>query len=331
MSVSREDLNLIIQEVLSKIGNNDSGKSSLKPAKSAGHGIFESVDDAVASATQAQKVLVDLPMATRGKIIANMRKRSLEKVEQLSRMAYEETGYGRIDDKIQKNKLVIEKTPGIEDLCPLAASGDYGLTLIEWAPYGIIGAITPSTNPTASIINNAISMISAGNGVVFAPHPAAQNCSKFAMCLLNDAIVEAGGPSNLLTTTSEVSIDNAQKIMTHPGIRLLAVTGGPGVVAAASKSRKKYIAAGPGNPPVVVDETADLRKAARDIVSGAGLDNNVLCIAEKEIIVVESVADELKKNLISSGAYEASPREIQQLEKICIDPKINAPDRKSVV
>ncbi|MDD3001949.1 MAG: aldehyde dehydrogenase EutE [Candidatus Riflebacteria bacterium] len=330
MSVSREDLNLIIQEVLSKIGNNDSGKSSSAPAKSAGHGIFESVDEAVAHATEAQKVLVDLPMATRGKIIANMRKRSLEKVEELARFAHEETGYGRIDDKIQKNKLIIEKTPGIEDIQPMAASGDHGLTLTEWAPYGIIGAITPSTNPTASIINNAISMVTAGNGVVFAPHPAANKCSKFAMCLLNDAIVEAGGPSNLLTTVSDTSIDNAQKIMTHPGIRLLTVTGGPGVVAAASKSRKKYIAAGPGNPPVVVDETANLRKAARDIVSGASLDNNVLCIAEKEIIVVESVADELKKHLISSGAYEASPREIQQLEKICIDPKINAPNRKLV-
>ena len=221
----------------------------------------------------------------------------------------------------------MKKPPGLEDLQPDSYSGDGGLTLVERAPYGIIGAITPSTNPTATVINNSISMLAAGNGVVFAPHPSATKCSHYTMSLLNEAIIEAGGPRNILTSVADASIENAQKMMTHPGIRLLCVTGGPGVVAAASKSRKKYVAAGPGNPPVVVDETADLKKAARDIVSGASLDNNVLCIAEKEIIVVESVADELKKNLKNSGAYEASPREIAQLEKICIDSKTGAPNR----
>ncbi len=330
MSVSREDLSLIVQEVMKKLNaSGNSGSFAATPAAT-GKGIFVSVDDAVAAADRAQKQLLDLPLATREKIIANMRRRSMEKVEELARFANQETGYGRVEDKIQKNKLVIEKTPGIEDLVPMANSGDHGLTLLEWAPYGIIGAITPSTNPTASVINNAISMVAAGNGVVFAPHPAAAKCSQFAMSLLNEAIAEAGGPENLLVTVAEPSIDNAQKIMTHPGIRLLTVTGGPGVVAAASKSRKKYIAAGPGNPPAVVDETADLKKAARDIISGASFDNNVLCIAEKEIIVVESVADELKKHMRNSGAYEASAREIMQLEKICIDAKSGAPNRKLV-
>jgi propionaldehyde dehydrogenase len=329
MSVSKEDLSLIIQEVMKKLNTSELNAGSALP-QSPGKGIFTSVDDAVTAADQAQKQLNDLPLATREKIIANMRKKSMEKVEELSRFANSETGYGRIDDKIQKNKLVIEKTPGLEDLEPIASSGDNGLTLVEQAPYGIIGAITPSTNPTASVINNAISMVAAGNAVVFAPHPAAAKCSQYAMSLLNEAIVEAGGPENLLTTVATPSIENAQKIMTHPGIRLLTVTGGPGVVAAASKSRKKYIAAGPGNPPAVVDETANLPKAARDIVSGASFDNNVLCIAEKEIIVVDSVADELKKHLRSSGAYEASAREIMQLEKVCIDSRSGAPNRKLV-
>lgn len=329
MSVSKEELSLIVQEVMKKLGDSSSSNVGLS-AKPAGNGFFVSVDEAVSAAGKAQKQLVDLPLAIREKIIANMRKRSMEKVEELSKLANQETGYGRIEDKIQKNKLVIEKTPGVEDLLPDARTGDYGLTLIEKAPYGVIGAITPSTNPTASIINNGISMIAAGNAVVFAPHPAAVKCSQFAIEVLNNAIVESGGPENLLTTVTEPSIENAQKMMTHHGIKLLTVTGGPGVVAAASKSRKKYIAAGPGNPPVVVDETADLRKAARDIISGASFDNNILCIAEKEIIVVEAVADELKKNLLSSGAYEASPREILQLEKICIDAKTGAPNRKMV-
>jgi acyl-CoA reductase-like NAD-dependent aldehyde dehydrogenase len=329
MNVSREDLNLIVQEVVSRLSKGQLQELTTKPALSAGKGIFESVDDAVAAATQAQKQLADLPLKTRAAIIANMRRRAMEKVEEFARRANQETGYGRVEDKIQKNKLVIEKTPGIEDLGPDSFTGDHGLTLVERAPYGVIGAITPSTNPTATVINNSISMVSAGNSVVFAPHPAAAKCSQFAMMVLNEAIVEAGGPENLLTTVASPSVENAQKIMTHPGIRLLTVTGGPAVVEAASKSRKKYIAAGPGNPPAVVDETADLKKAARDIISGASLDNNVLCIAEKEIIVVESVADELKKYMRSSGAYEASPREIMQLEKICLDSKGN-PNRKLV-
>ncbi len=327
MSVSREDLQLIVSEVLKKIGTGTLPTPSV--ASGRGRGIFDAVDDAVAAADRAQKQLVDLPIKARAAIIANMRKRALEKVEELAKFANQETGYGRVDDKIQKNKLVIEKTPGIEDLVPEACSGDHGLTLTERAPYGVIGAITPSTNPTATVINNSISMVSAGNAVVFAPHPAAAKCSQFAMTILNDAIVEAGGPENVLVTVANASIENAQKIMTHPGIRLLAVTGGPAVVEAASKSRKKYVAAGPGNPPAVVDETADLKKAARDIISGASLDNNVLCIAEKEIIVVESVADELKKHMRNSGAYEASPREIAQLEKVCLDVK-GMPNRKLV-
>lgn len=329
MNVSREDLNLIVQEVLNKLSSSQIQAVAQKSEQAGGKGIFNSVDEAVAAATRAQKQLADLPLKLRAAMIANMRLRAMEKVEELARFAHQETGYGRVEDKIQKNKLVIEKTPGIEDLYPESFSGDNGLTLVERAPYGVIGAITPSTNPTASVINNAISMVAAGNSVVFAPHPAATKCSQFAMVILNEAIVEAGGPENLLTTVASASIENAQKIMTHPGIRLLTVTGGPAVVEAASKSQKKYIAAGPGNPPAVVDETADLKKAARDIVSGASLDNNVLCIAEKEIIVVESVADELKKHLRNSGAYEASPREIMQLEKICLDPKGN-PNRKLV-
>lgn len=331
MTVSNRDINLIVEEVLNRIkdtGNFDTSSEAIQSSQSDANGVFNTVDEAVAAANDAQKHLVQLPLKLRDEIISTMRRRASENVEQMARMANEETGYGRIEDKIQKNKLVIEKTPGIEDLFPESYTGDYGLTLIEKAPYGVIGAITPSTNPTATIINNSISMIAAGNAVVFAPHPAAEKCSRFAMQILNKAIVEAKGPANLLTMTNKASIENAQKLMTHPGIRLLVVTGGPAVVEAASKSRKKYIAAGPGNPPAVVDETADLKKAARDIVSGASLDNNVLCIAEKEIIVVDSVADELKRYLRSSGAYEASPGEIAKLEQICLEK--NVPNRKLV-
>lgn len=328
MSVSKDELNLIVQEVLKAVHASGTPLAgAVHPPGAGGKGIFENIEDAIRAAGQAQRKLVELPLRVRGDIIANMRRRATDRIEDLARLAHEETGYGRVADKIQKNKLAITKTPGIEDLQPVAYSGDHGLTVVEQAPYGVIGAITPSTNPTESIICNAIGMLAAGNSVVFGPHPAATRCSLLAVSILNEAVVEAGGPENLMVTTARPSIQTAQVLMTHPDIRLLVVTGGPAVVAAAAKSGKKYIAAGPGNPPVVVDETADLRKAARDIISGATLDNNVLCIAEKEIIVVESVAEELKKHMRAGGAYEASAREILQLEKTVLDPKTHGPHR----
>jgi acyl-CoA reductase-like NAD-dependent aldehyde dehydrogenase len=219
-------------------------------------------------------------------------------------MALEETGLGRLEDKLRKNRLATLRTPGLEDLRPVAYSGDHGLTLVERAPYGVIGAITPSTNPTETIICNAISMIAAGNTVVFNPHPGARTVSLTCIDLLNRAISGAGGPRALLHAVATPSIETAQTLMIHPGIRLLVVTGGPGVVRAAMQSGKKVVAAGPGNPPVVVDETADIARAGRDIVAGASLDNNIVCIAEKEIIAVRSIVAGLKTALTEAGAVE---------------------------
>ena len=330
MSVSREELNLIVQEVIRNLQGAGVSGAKAGPEAPRGRGIFDSMDDAVRAAGDAQKKLAALPLALRGKMIENMRRRSLDKLEELARLGVEDTGYGRVEDKVQKNKLAITKTPGLEDLQPVSYSGDNGLTVVEQAPYGVIGAITPSTNPSETVICNSIGMLAAGNAVVFGPHPAATKISNFTVSLLNDAVVEAGGPENLMVSMAKPSIETGQALMVHPGIRLLVVTGGPAVVAAAAKSGKKFIAAGPGNPPAVVDETADLRKAARDIVSGATLDNNILCIAEKEIIAVESIADELKKHLVDAGSYECSPREIAQLEKVVLDPKTHGPNRKFI-
>ncbi|MBF0543801.1 MAG: aldehyde dehydrogenase EutE [Candidatus Riflebacteria bacterium] len=331
MAISREEINLIIQEVVKTLKGSE--LQDQLPTRSTGvlpKGIFNGIEEAISAAKDAQKKLVALPLSTRKAMIENMRRRCLDHVEDLARLAHEETGYGRFEDKIQKNKLAITKTPGLEDLQPVSYSGDHGLTVVEQAPYGVIAAITPSTNPSETVICNSIGMISAGNSVVFAPHPAAAKVSQLAVSIMNEAVVEAGGPLNLMTCVLKPSIETGQALMVSPEIRLLVVTGGPAVVAAAAKSGKRFVAAGPGNPPAVVDETANLRKAAHDIVSGASLDNNVLCIAEKEIIVVESVADELKKFLVEAGSYEASPREIAQLEKLVIDPKTHGPNRKYI-
>jgi len=295
-----------------------------------GTGVFGQIDAAVRAATKAHLKLMGMSLISRQEIIGSIRKRMLEHAEDLAQRAHAETGLGRIEDKIVKNRLVSEKTPGPEILTPTANSGDRGLTLMERAPFGVIGSITPVTNPTSTIICNTIGMLSAGNAVVFNVHPSAKNVSVYTIELLNQAIQEVGGPANLVTTISAPTIDSARQLMAHPGINLLVVTGGAGVVKAAMQSGKRAICAGPGNPPVVVDESADLEKAARCIVEGASLDNNIICVLEKEVFVVESVADQLIAAFQRHNAVVLSPHEITQLEKV-IFSQLNGTRKPGVI
>ncbi len=280
-----------------------------------GDGVFNTVDECVTAATIAFRHLSEASLAKRNEIIVSIRESMLRHGDELAELALNETGLGRLDHKKIKNRLVTEKTPGPEVLRPETTSGDRGLTLMEWAPFGVIGSIAPTTNPTSTIICNTIGMVSAGNSVVFNVHPGAVQCSMATIRLLNKAITAAGGPQNLVTAVGRPTIESAGELMHHPGINLLVVTGGPGVVAAAMKSGKRSISAGPGNPPVVVDETADIAKAARDIVHGAGFDNNIICVDEKEVFVVESVADALIAAMRKEGAYLADQAEMRRLEK----------------
>ncbi len=281
-------------------------------------GVYPDIDAAIAAAAAAQQRLADLPLERRAALIASMRQAAREHAPVLARVAHQETGMGRYKDKVEKNLLVAERTPGTEALQAQAWTGDRGLTLVELAPYGVIGAITPSTNPTSTIICNAIGMVAAGNSAVFNAHPGAKSCSAQTVQILNQAIQRAGGPPDLITCPAEPTIESAQHLMRHPTIRLLVVTGGPGVVREAMKSGKKAICAGPGNPPVVVDETADLEQAARDIITGASFDNNVVCILEKEIIAVDSIADQLKAIMLQRGAVEITSWQLNRLMKVIL-------------
>lgn len=281
-------------------------------------GIFATVDGAVIAAKKAQREMKEIPLSARKKMIAAMREAVMKNAEVLSVMAVKETKMGRLDSKSIKHQLIAEKTPGVEDIFPTAYTGDYGLTLSERVPWGVIAAITPVTNPSTTIACNAIGMVSAGNSVVFSPHPLSREVSLATIRLLNQAIQAAAGPPNLLTSMSDPSIANAQALMSHPEVRLIVVTGGMRVVRESMKYGKKVIAAGPGNPPVVVDETIDIKKVARDIVEGASFDNNIPCITEKELFVVEAVADELKFYMKEAGAYELSQWQLKRMEKILL-------------
>jgi len=293
-------------------------------------GAFDDVDSAVAAAQQAFEQYESLSLALRGRVIAAIRRSMLENAEALARLAHEETGLGRWQDKLVKNRLVAGKTPGTEDLRPVAQSGDDGLTLMERAPFGVIAAITPSTNPTSTVICNTIGMLAAGNAVVFNVHPAAKRVSLRNIALLNQAVLDAGGPPNLVTCVAQPTIESAQRLMRHAGVRLLVVTGGPGVVKAALASGKRAICAGPGNPPAVVDETADIEKAARDIVRGAAFDNNVICTDEKECVVVNAVADKLLAAMAKSGAVVLDAQQTKQVENLIFAER-RGPREASVV
>ena len=280
-----------------------------------GPGIFDTVDQAFEAATEAFRVLNASTLELRRQIIAAIRKCGTDQAREFAEQTLNETGMGRMEDKLNKMFSAAQRTPGLEELAPRAWSGDYGLTTEEMAPYGVITAVTPSTHPVPTLLNNAISMVSAGNAVVFAPHPAAKEVFLYAIGLLNRAIVDAGGPNNLLSTVAEPSIEKAQEMFYHADSRLLVVTGGPGVVKAAMKVPKKVIAAGPGNPPVVVDETADIKQAVLDIIEGGSFENNIICTAEKEVFVVDSVFDLFMREMALQGMVKIEREQIDALVK----------------
>ncbi|MCP4499732.1 MAG: aldehyde dehydrogenase EutE [Deltaproteobacteria bacterium] len=282
-------------------------------------GIFDDVDGAVAAARVAHEELVhNRTMEERKRYIEAFRQSGRDHLEEFCVSAVKETGIGRVDDKRAKNTLVLEKTPGPEILQTYCETGDNGLMITERAPFGVIGAITPTTNATETIICNGIGMIAGGNAVVFNVHPSAKHICRRTVELANEYMVRAGAPDNLMCMVADPTIESANTLMTHPGIRLVVVTGGPGVVKAAMNSGKRAICGGPGNPPVVVDETADIRVAGKGIIAGHSIDNNIVCIAEKEVFVVADVADMLKREMIQAGALELTAAEIRKLEKIVV-------------
>jgi len=285
------------------------------PSSGGDYGVYPTLDEAAAAARAAFQRLNALPLDIRKDMVAHMRRAARENALPLAEMAHSETGMGRVEDKVLKNVLNADKAPGTEALPSQAWSGDNGLTLVEYAPYGVIGALTPSTNPTSTVICNAIGMVAAGNAVVFNAHPSAKQASNRTVQILNRAIMAAGGPADLLTCVANPTLESAQALMTHKLIRLLVVTGGTPVVRAAMQSGKRAVCAGPGNPPVVVDETADIDQAGRDIVIGGSFDNNIVCTTEKETFAVESVASDLVRAMTANGAIRLDSWQFNRLWK----------------
>lgn len=317
MSVSEQMVQEIVQEVMANM--------QILADPEEGRGVFTDMIDAIEAARKAQRYVGRMSMDQREQIITNIRKKTKENAEILARMGVQETGMGNVGHKILKHQLVAEKTPGTEDITTTAWSGDRGLTLIEMGPFGVIGAITPCTNPSETVICNTIGMLAGGNTVVFNPHPGAIKTSVFAINMINEASIEAGGPDNIACTVKKPTLDSSNIMMKHRDIHLIAATGGPGVVTAVLSSGKRGIGAGAGNPPALVDGTADIRKAAEDIVNGCTFDNNLPCIAEKEIVAVEGIIEELMHYMVNEqGCYLVSEEEQQKLTDVVMkDGRLN--------
>ncbi|WP_234496277.1 aldehyde dehydrogenase EutE [Vibrio maritimus] len=277
-------------------------------------GVFATVDAAIEATHKAQiEYYVNCTKEGREAIITAIRGAVLARAEDFAKMVREETKLGRVEDKVAKHQLTAAKTPGTEILDTQVWSGDNGISLGERAPYGVIGAVTPVTNPTETIVNNAISMLAGGNAVTFNVHPSSKVVSAMMIDLLNETIVAAGGPENLVTMVKEPTLETLNEIASSPLINMLVGTGGPGLVKAILQSGKKGVGAGAGNPPVIVDASANLDLAAAGVYGGASFDNNLLCIGEKEVFVEESVADAFLDKLEEVGAYVMSAKEAEKL------------------
>jgi len=325
-TMTEQEIKTIVEKVIGAMQTSVAQNKSWDSTQYNGRkfiGVFSDMNEAIDAANKGYKAVRDMSVEKREKIIAEIRRLTYAEAQTMAELGVAETGMGKVEHKRLKHILVADKTPGTEDIVSTAKTGDDGLTLIEMAPFGVVGAITPSTNPSETVICNSIGMIAAGNGVVFNPHPNAIATSNYAVDLINRASKASGGPDVLVCSMDKPTLDSAAIMQSHPLIKLLVCTGGPGVVKAVLSSGKKAIGAGAGNPPVIVDDTADIAKAAKDIIDGCTFDNNLPCIAEKEVFAFRNIADELIAGMKKAGSYMITFEQANELAKIVLQEKTN--------
>jgi len=315
MQLSQDVIRSVVEQVLAEVGRAPTVNGRSYTGR---HGVFECVDEAVSAARDAFEQLAERTKEERGRAIEHVRRIAIDQQVERGTMEMEETKIGRLEHKIEKLKTLGQLTPGIEFLRSEVYSGDNGLAVIEHAPFGVIGAITPVTHSLPTITGNAINMIAAGNTLVVNPHPSGKRVAAEGVRRYNQAIHRDLGIDNLICVVAEPTLESADAIFNHRDVALICVTGGPAVARAALASRKRAIVAGPGNPPVVVAETADLDRAARSIIQGGAYDNNLLCIAEKEVFVVDSVFDQMMQAMERAGAVRLNASEVERLTSVAI-------------
>jgi aldehyde dehydrogenase len=314
MQMTEDLIRSVVQQVLTQMGsvaspatNGQAGVGKL--------GVFPTADSAVAAAEAAFQTYRTRPLEDRAKAVDCIRRICVDQAEELGRMELEETQIGRLDHKIAKLRDAIPRVPGVEALRTENFSGDNGLTLTDYSPFGVLGAITPVTHSLPTLAGNAINMLASGNTVVFNAHPSGAKVAAEGVRRFNKAIQAAIGIENLLTIIDPPTLESANALFEHRGVKVLVVTGGPQVARAALASKRRAVVAGPGNPPVVVDATACLSNAAKSIVEGAAFDNNLLCIGEKQVFAVSAIFDKLMDEVARFGGYRLNSGQIDALTK----------------
>lgn len=313
MEMTEDLIKSVIQQVLSQMGNGPAPANGSATRPSGADGVYPTADAAVEAASAAFEKYRRRPLACRRKAVAEVRRICVEQAEELGKMELDETGIGRLDHKIAKLRDAIPRAPGVEYLRTDNWSGDDGITLTDYAPFGVIGAITPVTHSLPTLAGNAINMLAAGNTVVVNAHPSGAKVAAEGVRRFNRAIRQAIGLDDLITIIETPTLESAAALFDHRGVKLLVVTGGPAVARAALASKRRAVVAGPGNPPVVVDATADIELAAKSIIQGAAFDNNLLCIGEKQVFAVSDVFDKLMEAVGRHGGYRLSAQQIETL------------------
>ncbi len=314
MQMTEDLIRSVVQQVLSQMGGPGlTANGSLRPSGS--FGVYPTADAAVTAARLAFQTFRTRPLGDRKKAIDGIRTICREQADELGRLELDETRIGRLDHKIAKLRDAIPKVPGVEYLRTDNVSGDDGLTLTDYTPFGVIGAITPVTHSLPTLAGNAINMLAAGNTVVFNAHPSGAKIAAEGVRRFNKAIRQATGLDDLLTIIDPPTLESASALFEHRDVNLLVVTGGPAVARAALGSKRRAVVAGPGNPPVVVDSTACLASAAQSIVEGAAFDNNLLCIGEKQVFAVAEIFDKLLEEVSRRGGYRLNAGQIETLTR----------------
>ncbi len=333
LQLDEKALRGVVEEVLARLARTPAGPAPAPAARPAGapafvsqagrYGVFADAADAAAAAMKAFEQLREKGVEARRTVVDIVKRLATDNAEAWGRFEFEETSIGRLEHKVEKLRIV-RLVPGVEWLHPRGMSGDHGITLEEFTPFGVVAAILPVTHSIPTLSGNIINIVAAGNAVVFNPHPGGARSAALAVRTYNEAIERATGIQNLVCTIERPSLESFDALCRSPEIGLLCVTGGPAVVGAAMKSGKRAICAGPGNPPVLVDDTVDPDKAARDIVAGAAFDNNLLCIGEKQVFVLERMAGALIRGLEKAGAVQLGSSQIEKLAAAAFTMKADA-------
>jgi acetaldehyde dehydrogenase (acetylating) len=286
-----------------------------------------SIAEARALAERAKKAWLELAefgQAPIDAIVGAMATAATEHAEPFARLAVEETGYGVVADKIQKNLFAAQKVYNF--IRPLKTVGVIARhedrRVVEIAePFGVVAAVVPSTNPTSTAIYKILISIKARCAIVLSPHPSAVKCITRVAQVMEEAARRAGLPAGAIGWMTTVTLEGTQELMKHRDVAVILATGGMGLVRAAYSAGKPAYGVGPGNAPAFIERTANIKKAVRDVITGKTFDNGVLCSSENSIVVDEPIAEEVKRELVSQGGYFLSKAEMDAVAKVLVTPQ----------